>query len=175
MNDDTFLEIIDFGIKTKSYYEPVTKWNNAREDSTFQIREVQVVNQDSNTHNLYEVSENYGSRHEIGYVSDQWTEDETVWCDNLEDTLWYKSKNKTSDGGKTDYYDVFTGCTDVDSFCAKNNLSFFEGNVLKALVGVVKGKSNGEPRHKGTSVLRDLKKMRFYVNKMLEEYEGEEK
>ena len=71
-----------------------------------------------------------------------------------------KIKHNT-DGSKTSFYDV-GDCLDVDDLCEHWNLSFAEGNCLKALVGIAKARS-GEMRHQGTSDKRDAKKLVHYA------------
>jgi len=77
-----------------------------------------------------------------------------------------------SDGGKNSYYDVFEGCTDVDSFCLKHNVSFAEGNILKALVGIINAKNGKGSRHYGTGIIRDCRKIVHYADLILKEEEG---
>lgn len=66
-----------------------------------------------------------------------------------------------STGGKTDFYNI-ENCGDVDDLCNHWDLTFFEGNCLKAIVGIAKGKK-GLTRHSGTSVDRDSKKLLHYA------------
>jgi hypothetical protein len=69
------------------------------------------------------------------------------------------NKEDTTDfGGKTNYYQVFNDCNDVDDFCAKYNVNFFMGNVLKAAVRIYTKKyelKNGD--------IRDLNKIIHYT------------
>jgi len=70
----------------------------------------------------------------------------------------------TNNGSKTDYYDVFKDCIDVDSVTVKNNMTFAEGTILKSLVGVMKSRTGDGNRHSGTSAIRDLNKIIHYAN-----------
>jgi len=69
-----------------------------------------------------------------------------------------------TDGGKTDFYDI-DGCKDVDDLCEHWGLNFFEGNCLKAIVGIAKARC-GVVRHDGTSAKRDAKKLVHYAEKI---------
>jgi len=79
-----------------------------------------------------------------------------------DDTL--KLNNHNTDGSKTDFYDV-NGCSDVDDLCEHWKLNFFEGNCLKALVGIAKARC-GEVRHHGTDASRDAKKLLHYAERI---------
>ena len=72
-----------------------------------------------------------------------------------------------TDGGSTTFYDI-GNCKDVDDLTIHWNMNFFEGNCLKALVGIAKSK-DGSIRHDGTNALRDAKKLVHYANKILKE------
>jgi len=81
-----------------------------------------------------------------------------------------------TDGSKTTFYDLFEGCTDVDSVMMKNELTGAEFTILKSLVGIIKSrKENGVQRHSGTTALRDCRKIEHYVGLIkadLERVEG---
>ena len=67
------------------------------------------------------------------------------------------SKNN---GGVTDYYQVFNGCVDVDDFCAKYNINFFIGNILKAAIRI-----NTKEYAVLGGEIRDLNKIIHYAEK----------
>ena len=75
-----------------------------------------------------------------------------------------KRTTHNTDGGSTNYYDI-TECKDVDDICEHLDLSFFEGNILKALFGRALARK-GSTRHKGTSLDRDTKKVQHYARKL---------
>ena len=76
-------------------------------------------------------------------------------------------KEYNTDGGSTDYYDI-EGCKDVDDICQKLELTFAEGNILKALFGRAKARK-GHTRHGGTNITRDTNKILHYAKKLHEE------
>ena len=59
---------------------------------------------------------------------------------------------------KVVYYQVFEDCQDVDDYCSKYNVSFFIGNILKAVVRMDK-------KYDGTDAIKDLDKIIHYANK----------
>lgn len=61
-------------------------------------------------------------------------------------------------GGKTDYYQVFTNCKDVDDYCAKYNVSFFIGNIIKAAIRL-------DTKDEGKNAVRDLNKILHYAQR----------
>ena len=76
-----------------------------------------------------------------------------------------------TDGGKTSFYDIFEGCTDVDSVMMKHELTGAEFTILKSLVGVIKGRKEDISRHGSNSALsakdnaiRDCNKILRYTN-----------
>lgn len=66
--------------------------------------------------------------------------------------------NTENFGGKTDYYQVFDNCVDVDDYCSKYNINFFMGNILKAVIRIDK-------KDEGQNAIRDLNKIIHYANK----------
>lgn len=75
------------------------------------------------------------------------------------------SKNShNTNGSKTDFYNI-VGCEDVDDLAAYWKLTFSEGNCLKAIVGIAKGRA-GENRHSGTNTERDANKLMHYANRV---------
>ena len=88
----------------------------------------------------------------------------------MQDRLEIPNSNDKKGEIRVDYYQVFADCLDVDDYCAKYNVSFFVGNILKAVVRM--DKKNG-----GKDSIRDLKKIIHYANKeikrRLKEVEGE--
>lgn len=92
------------------------------------------------------------------------TEDiEASYCPNCKEGIELNEHN--TDGSKTDFYDI-GNCKDVDDLCHHWNMNFFEGNILKALVGMAKGRK-GNVRHSGTSYERDLNKAKHYIDKLI--------
>ena len=77
-----------------------------------------------------------------------------------------------TDGGSTTFYDI-GDAKDVDDLCDHWNLTFFEGNCLKAIVGIAKARA-GTTRHGSTSQLRDSKKLVHYAHKILTKEEPNE-
>lgn len=67
-------------------------------------------------------------------------------------------------GGKSAYYNVFQGCTDVDSVALKHNLHGFQFNVLKAFVGIMLERNGQGGRHAGTTTERDCNKIIHYTH-----------
>lgn len=61
-------------------------------------------------------------------------------------------------GGKTDYYQVFDGCNDVDDYCSKYNVSFFIGNIIKAAIRL-------DTKDEGKDAIRDLNKIIHYAQR----------
>lgn len=68
-----------------------------------------------------------------------------------------------TDGGKTTYYDVFDGCTDVDSVMMKLHMTGAEFTILKSLIGIVISRHSGHTRHSGTDAERDCNKIIHYA------------
>ena len=69
-----------------------------------------------------------------------------------------------NNGGKSAYYNVFQGCTDVDSVALKHNLHGFQFNVLKAFVGIMLERNGQGGRHAGTTTERDCNKIIHYTH-----------
>ena len=61
-------------------------------------------------------------------------------------------------GGRTNYYQVFDGCDDVDDFCSKYNVNFFVGNIIKAAVRL-------DTKEGGRGAIRDLNKIIHYAGR----------
>ena len=61
-------------------------------------------------------------------------------------------------GGKTDYYQVFKDCNDVDDYCSKYNVNFFMGNIIKAAIRL-------DTKDDGKNAIRDLNKIIHYAHK----------
>ncbi len=68
-----------------------------------------------------------------------------------------------TDGSKNSYYNVFEGCTDVDSVMVKHELTGAEFTILKSLIGIIKARKTGETRHSGTTIERDSNKIIHYA------------
>jgi len=71
-----------------------------------------------------------------------------------------------SDGSKNDYYSFFDGCVDVDDVAQKHGMTFAEGNILKALVGIVNERNGKGTRHGADSTERACNKIVHYANKI---------
>ena len=80
-----------------------------------------------------------------------------------------------TDGSKTSFYDIFEGCTDVDSVCEKNNFLWHHGVILKSLVGIVLSSTKELTRHSGTDALRDARKIRASIDKIIIGLENDKK
>ena len=63
--------------------------------------------------------------------------------------------------GNNKYYSL-KGIKDVDDICSLLDLNFFEGNILKSLVGIATARKTGKTRHNGTSIERDINKIEHY-------------
>jgi hypothetical protein len=61
----------------------------------------------------------------------------------------------------------------VDSVCEKNNFLWHHGVILKSLVGLVLSNTKGITRHSGTSSLRDARKIRASIDKIIIGLENE--
>ena len=85
-----------------------------------------------------------------------------------------KVSNTKRTGGKTDYYNIFDGCTDVDSFCMKYDINGFEFNILKAFVGIINAKRGKGSRHGDSSLSIDATKLVHYAE-LLKKQIGESK
>ncbi len=59
------------------------------------------------------------------------------------------------------YKDCFKGCSDVDDYCMKKNLSFFMGNIGKAWVRL-------DDKYEGKEAIQDLNKIIHYAKKEIE-------
>ena len=68
----------------------------------------------------------------------------------------------STDGGTTSFYNT-NGAKDVDGLCENWSLTYFEGVVLKALVGIARGRRDKINRHMGTNVKRDKNKLLHYA------------
>jgi hypothetical protein len=68
-----------------------------------------------------------------------------------------------SDGGSTSYYELPEHATELKHLIAHRGMSFARGNVFKACYRL------GEKE--GADILYDLRKMRFFVDDMIEMYE----
>jgi hypothetical protein len=73
-------------------------------------------------------------------------------------------------GGKTSYYQVFSDCSDVDDFCAKYNVGFFMGNIIKAAVRIF----TKEYETKDGDI-RDLNKIIHYAQREKDRRLGDKK
>jgi len=79
------------------------------------------------------------------------------------------SESIISTGSKTNYYNVppnKDGYVDVDKISEYLNLHAFEFNIIKAIFGIAIARKTGNARHGGTSISRDLEKMKHYSNKL---------
>jgi len=82
-------------------------------------------------------------------------------CEPVDSKL--KSNNE---GGENDYYKFFDGCVDVDDVAQKHGMTFAEGNILKALVGIVNERNGKGTRHDADSTERACNKIIHYANKI---------
>ena len=80
-------------------------------------------------------------------------------------------KEHNTDGGKTTFYDI-ENCKDVDDLSEYWDLRGDEFNCLKAVVDIAKSRE-GKVRHKGTSAIRDAKKLVYYSQRILKRLEKE--
>jgi hypothetical protein len=74
-----------------------------------------------------------------------------------------------NDGKKTNYYNIEpddTGTVDVDRIASELDLTFAEGNVLKALFGIAIARKTGNSRHVGTGSQRDANKLYHYAEQI---------
>lgn len=104
------------------------------------------------------------------------TEEEVFVATEPEKETIYKAEapaTHNTDGGKTTFYDIFEGCTDVDSVCEKNGFLWHHGVILKSLVGLALSQTKGVHRHSGTDALRDAKKIKASIEKVIKMLENE--
>ena len=75
----------------------------------------------------------------------------------------------SNNGGKNAYYDIDTkgkDTIDVDHIARELQMSFALGNVLKAVFGIAITLKSNKPRHKGTSIERDINKAIYYLESL---------
>tara|TARA_R110002020_G_scaffold36769_1_gene110563 strand:- start:167 stop:421 length:255 start_codon:yes stop_codon:yes gene_type:complete len=70
-----------------------------------------------------------------------------------------------SDGGPSEYYDFPEGVTTLNDLIEYRDMSFAQGNIFKAAFRM--------GTKKGISIEYDLKKIKYYADRMLDQIENE--
>jgi hypothetical protein len=167
--------------KLKQLIEPSTKNMEREELFNYFKKEIELGLNEFDYIDAYDFLEYIFTEKQINDHKDELLYIAEYYIDGNENLLYedfvnhFKNKQiepqHTTDGSKNDYYNVFDGLTDVDSFCIEHNLDGFEFNVLKAFIGIINAKNGNGERHEGTSIQRDMNKLIHYANKMKEKME----
>ncbi|MDF1879089.1 hypothetical protein JHD46_05470 [Sulfurimonas sp. SAG-AH-194-C20] len=87
-------------------------------------------------------------------------------CASVPKELINGDMKDSSSGGKNPYYNVFDGCSDLDSLVLKfPGMSPFMFNAMKAMIGILQEDHGKGSRHNGTNIIRDLNKIEHYIGK----------
>ena len=87
-----------------------------------------------------------------------------------------KISTHNTNGSKTDYYNIPDWVFDVDDIAEYLDLRGDEFNCLKAIFGIAIARKTGIPRHSGSDMQRDSKKLLHYakrINKRINQPKGE--
>ena len=161
INNKEYSKVVKVSIRTKNPYKYGT-----REYIDHDLKSIGI----KNTKDYMLIGE---TEHFVWYITKQEFKDEfnnsplaLKESIGLDDFILDDDFVEKFSGTKNNYYDVFDGCTDVDSVCQKLDMNFFEGNILKALIGINRARHTGDTRHTGTSIERDINKIIHYANKL---------